>query len=332
MEEEQPSSLCGINDSSYLYYGSVFASIANQSRQTEFDKYPHIRDEQQDLNNLYEHNMFQESGSLSNSYARQEEISYLDSLINIQIKEEKKDVDAASNFPNTLSANEASFEVRDPSQSSAVTRLNKTNPITPSISHILESDDSHRFTRLNIANSESQSQPEGNQLENISQDNMNLIQAFEKPNIPLHGHKGHGRTDIIYKPLLRRLRRYFKDIFKNRNPDIVKKRYSRCSIEYLYEKMQHTLEDQIPLENITHDLVYYAIGIIGAKSALSLPCSRSTKKEIKDLQSCNLRFSGKRFEIALESENLRTLCWYFIKTVDGPDFHLLKQHLGYRDP
>ncbi|CAI2370972.1 unnamed protein product [Moneuplotes crassus] len=150
---------------------------------------------------------------------------------------------------------------------------------------------------------------------------------LQRQHIPLLGQRGHGRTDVLYKPVLRFVRRFFKNTFKLKNPDVVQKRYSRCSAGYLYEKMQAMLEEMIPQENIAPNLIYYTIGLVGAKCEEKLPCSILIKSEIKDLKSCSKAFSNLKFAKALESESLQTLCWYLIQQVKDPSVSLLKNHM-----
>lgn len=62
--------------------------------------------------------------------------------------------------------------------------------------------------------------------------------------------KGTGRKDVAYKSAIRLLKRFYKNIFKNKNLEIVKRRYVNCSQETIFSTMKSTLAEILPEEEI----------------------------------------------------------------------------------
>lgn len=71
----------------------------------------------------------------------------------------------------------------------------------------------------------------------------------------------YNRKDIVYKAAVRLLKRFYKNIFKNKNLEIVKRRYVNCTSEQIFARMKETLEQFLPEEEITPDLVQFTMGI-----------------------------------------------------------------------
>ncbi|CAI2382950.1 unnamed protein product [Moneuplotes crassus] len=141
-----------------------------------------------------------------------------------------------------------------------------------------------------------------NTLKRMSTRSLNTVtkpQAIEIESI--------GRRDVVYKSALRKLRRFFKNIFKTQNLDIVGRRYINCRIGYLYQKMYQTLTTVIPEGYITDELVYFTMGIAGIRKPSELPCSNQIRQEIKAIMSCASTFSQKKYQRCLRSESFQTL-------------------------
>ncbi|CAI2380922.1 unnamed protein product [Moneuplotes crassus] len=141
-----------------------------------------------------------------------------------------------------------------------------------------------------------------NTLKRMSTRSLNTVakpQAIEIDSI--------GRRDVVYKSALRKLRRFFKNIFKTQNLDIVSRRYINCRIGYLYQKMYQTLTTVIPEGYITDELVYFTMGIAGIRKPSELPCSNQIRQEIKAIMSCASTFSQKKYQRCLSSESFQTL-------------------------
>jgi len=121
------------------------------------------------------------------------------------------------------------------------------------------------------------------------------------------------RTDVKYKAAIRLVRRYYRNLFKAKNQNIVKKRYANWEVEDLFDHMKRTLQGRIPEELITEDLVYYAIGILNLRKVEDLPCSTKVKEHLQDFLSCVRNFSKIKYVKSFKSENFRILWNYVIK-------------------
>lgn len=115
------------------------------------------------------------------------------------------------------------------------------------------------------------------------------------------------RKDLFYKSALRKLRRFYKSIFKAQNLDVVRRRYINCSTEYLYESMLLTLQSMISEEYLTEDLVYFTIGITGLRKPSDLPCTLHIRQEISEIVNWASTFSVIKFQRWLSSESFQTL-------------------------
>ncbi|CAI2382405.1 unnamed protein product [Moneuplotes crassus] len=135
------------------------------------------------------------------------------------------------------------------------------------------------------------------------------------------------RKDVLQKPLLRMVRRYFRDIFKSQNTKIVRKRYINCRAKEISLCMKHLLSELFPQLEITEDLIYYTMGILNLRTIQRLSCSRSVKDEISDFQLCCKKFSQKRLTKAMQSKSLRVLCGYLVENCEDPKMETLREEL-----
>ena len=78
------------------------------------------------------------------------------------------------------------------------------------------------------------------------------------------------KPDTEYKASIRLVRRFFRDFFKAKNPELVKKRYTNCKISDIYQSMAETLKCKLSEELVTKDLVYYTIGILNLRNSKHL--------------------------------------------------------------
>ncbi|CAI2370481.1 unnamed protein product [Moneuplotes crassus] len=135
------------------------------------------------------------------------------------------------------------------------------------------------------------------------------------------------RKDVCYKAALRLFRRFFKKTFKACNQDMYKRRFSNYTIDDIYQQVCLMLMKLVPAEYITQDLVYFTIGIIGAKKASQLPCRDSIKSQITTIQACCKNFSRKKFNRIMASKSLRVLTMSFTDKIDDPRVSILREEL-----
>ncbi|CAI2362559.1 unnamed protein product [Moneuplotes crassus] len=136
------------------------------------------------------------------------------------------------------------------------------------------------------------------------------------------------RRDVAYKSAIRLLRKFYRDLFKAKNPDIVQKTYLKCTLEQVYERVHIMLAGLIPPESFTEDLIHYTIGMIGIKKAPELECCCDTKNQVIAFHRCARQFSRIKFENALESENLRALAWCLVQELDDPRVNIFIEELS----
>ncbi|CAI2363350.1 unnamed protein product [Moneuplotes crassus] len=139
------------------------------------------------------------------------------------------------------------------------------------------------------------------------------------------------REDSLYKSSIRQMRKFYRDLFKDNNRNIVRRRYKNCKTRQIYEKLHSTLEKEVLEGSLTPDLVYFTMGIIDIRKTSHLPCSQACKLEISLFLELTRRFSKKRLRNALRSENLRTLCWTFVKSRDNCETSILHRELEVFD-
>ncbi|CAI2370671.1 unnamed protein product [Moneuplotes crassus] len=140
------------------------------------------------------------------------------------------------------------------------------------------------------------------------------------------------RKDLTYKGGIRLLRRFYKKNFKDKNADIVRRRFRNCSLEDIFVRVQAMLVDLIPTEEITQELVYYTMGIIDLKKASELPCRKFIKTQITTFQNLRKKFSNKRFSRAIICKNLRTLACCLLQELDDPRVDIFREELISHNP
>ncbi|CAI2376019.1 unnamed protein product [Moneuplotes crassus] len=136
------------------------------------------------------------------------------------------------------------------------------------------------------------------------------------------------RKDVRLKPLLRMVRKYFRDIFKSQNAKIVRKRYINCRANEISLCMEALLAELFPQLEITEDLIYYTMGILNLRTIQRLSCNQSVKDEISDFQLCCKKFSQKRLTKAMQSKSLKVLCGYLVENCEDPKMDALREELG----
>ncbi|CAI2375283.1 unnamed protein product [Moneuplotes crassus] len=245
--------LCDINDPSYLYPGSVFATIAK----TESD------------------DIFSPFNTSRGSPQSQSDRSSTDKLSGQQASNETCDTPRFDDFSNYLR------------------------------------------TTVN-----------GEEAEGTFGVNPKSDPTIPTQKISIKGMTNSNRRDVAYKSAIRLLRKFYRDLFKTQNPDVVQKTYLKCTLQEVYEKVHVMLTALIPQENLTNDLVYYTIGMVGIKKASELPCSWAIKTQITAFQRCTRQFSRVRFDNALESESLRTLAGCLVQKLDDPRVNIFIEELS----
>ncbi|CAI2363683.1 unnamed protein product [Moneuplotes crassus] len=168
----------------------------------------------------------------------------------------------------------------------------------------------------------------GQESECAFEDDLKLGQAIPTRKISIKDLTSSNRRDVAYKSAIRLLRKFYRDLFKTQNPEIVQKTYLKCTLQEVYERVHAMLAELIPLESFTEDLIYYTIGIIGIKKAPELTCRLDIKNQVTAFQRCTRQFSRIRFENALESENLRTLAWCLIQELNDPRVDIFIEELS----
>ena len=93
------------------------------------------------------------------------------------------------------------------------------------------------------------------------------------------------RKDIAQKSSIRFIRRYYKNIFKYQNLEVVRRRYVNCSANHLYPRMKMILTGMFSEGRVTDELIYFTMAVTGLKRESEIPCSASIKREIREVNS-----------------------------------------------
>ncbi|CAI2379974.1 unnamed protein product [Moneuplotes crassus] len=136
------------------------------------------------------------------------------------------------------------------------------------------------------------------------------------------------RKDIEYKFILRLLRKFYKNLFKQDHSRIVARRFINCRIHEVLPKVRATLQGRISEALITDRLITFTIGMIGLKKPTDLDCSDSLKSEVANFLECLRSFSHDKIQKALHSTSLRVLCEYFLDNCDCPQTSYLREDLS----
>ncbi|CAI2383169.1 unnamed protein product [Moneuplotes crassus] len=136
-----------------------------------------------------------------------------------------------------------------------------------------------------------------------------------------------GRSDVEFKAALRLIKRFFKNVFKSKNTEIIRRRYINCDMEEVQSQMKILLCEIFPQEELTEELVNYTIGVVNPKWGSRLDCSKEAHDEISKFHTCCQTFSKKKFSALLESQNFRVLCSYPTQKLDDPRIRVIKQEL-----
>ncbi|CAI2368301.1 unnamed protein product [Moneuplotes crassus] len=140
------------------------------------------------------------------------------------------------------------------------------------------------------------------------------------------------RADMEVKKVSRRIKQFYKDLFKVQNPEIIKRRYINCDSQIILKSMKKILLTILPGGVVTDDLAYFTIGICGIKQPLELECTEETKNEIYNYLEATKRFSLTKFELCLNSTVLQTLCRGFISQNEGNLSDILQKTLEKASP
>ena len=73
------------------------------------------------------------------------------------------------------------------------------------------------------------------------------------------------RNDVLNKASLRRMKKYYAEIFKQRNSKIVKARFRNVRSSEMIEAVKNTFKSMFETEDISEDFYYYLMGIIKLK-------------------------------------------------------------------
>ena len=73
------------------------------------------------------------------------------------------------------------------------------------------------------------------------------------------------RNDVLNKASLRRMKKYYAGIFKQKNSKIVKARFRNVRSSEMIEAVKNTFKSMFETEDISEDFYYYLMGIIKLK-------------------------------------------------------------------
>ncbi|CAI2362054.1 unnamed protein product [Moneuplotes crassus] len=120
------------------------------------------------------------------------------------------------------------------------------------------------------------------------------LNADEKHFILLsNSSKEKTRGDMEVKKAFRLIRKFYKNLFKSNNSEIVRKRYTNCDSSQLFLGMRNMLQTIMPDDLITDDIVHYTIGILGIIKKHKLECSEALKQEVADFLETSRHFTIK---------------------------------------
>ncbi|CAI2367312.1 unnamed protein product [Moneuplotes crassus] len=135
------------------------------------------------------------------------------------------------------------------------------------------------------------------------------------------------RADMEIKKACRRIKQFYKVLFKSQNPEIIKRRYINCDSQVILQSMKETLLTILPEDDVTDELTYFTIGICGIKQSFELECLEETEKDIYSYSEAAKRFTMLKFKLCLNSTNLQTLCRGFISQNEGDLSDILQKAL-----
>ena len=115
------------------------------------------------------------------------------------------------------------------------------------------------------------------------------------------------RKDVKYKASIRFIRRFYRDLFKTHNKSIVRRRYTNCKIKDIYYTMYKTLENKVPEELLTEDVVYFTIGILSLKETSKLRCTTEVKEDISNFLTCVRNYTKIGYFSVLKSPRVQIL-------------------------
>ena len=165
----------------------------------------------------------------------------------------------------------------------------------------------------------------------VKSENQKEEISLYEPSSPSHSRKSKGssrRRDVENKASIRLIRRFYRDLFKSHNKSIVRRRYTNCKIKQIYYNMYKTLENKIPEELLTEDLVYFTIGILTLKESSKLRCTKEVKEDITDFLNCVRNYTKIRYLSILKSPKVKTLWKYIIEALpEDPNAKLLSQQI-----
>ena len=124
------------------------------------------------------------------------------------------------------------------------------------------------------------------------------------------------RQDVVNKSILRQMRKYYLNVFKNTNSKIVRLRFCNVKSSEITRAIKGIISREFESESYPNDLHYYLIGILKIKDVSRMKWDLAIKRDVSDFLNCTREYSNIKFESLFKSIWLRTLFKNFISKID----------------
>ena len=115
------------------------------------------------------------------------------------------------------------------------------------------------------------------------------------------------RQDVINKAALRKMRKYYSDMFKSANKKLVRLRFCNSKSSEIMRAAKSILKNEFGEEADIDELCYYLIGILKIKSLWRIHWNENIKQEVNQYLDWVRNYSKNKFDKIFKSESLKRL-------------------------
>ena len=124
------------------------------------------------------------------------------------------------------------------------------------------------------------------------------------------------RQDVINKHSLRSWKKFYINIFKQKNLKIVRTRFWNVSNAEIMKAVKKTFGKEFKPKNLPKDFFYYLTGILKFKGVRNMNWSSKIKDDINDFHDCCKNYSKRKFNALFKSQCFKIMWKEFISKND----------------
>ena len=136
------------------------------------------------------------------------------------------------------------------------------------------------------------------------------------------------RQDVVNKSSLRKMKKFYQDVFKQHNLKLVRARFCNAKSSEVLRAIKRTSERYFDTKSLPVDFYHYLIGILKARDISWAKCSRQIKMEVFEFLDCSRNYSKMKFETLFKSQWLRILWRRFLsQNIEKEKYQMMQQEI-----